>query len=129
MPAAVRIVPGAGPAQLMGQGQVRLGGSRFCARRWPMVPRARVLPAPASPKPPGRDPAPDEVPRGQSVRLLEQVRRQPFAVEEPAPVEAGVSQVLPKGSLDSLLGRWTRRCRRPLASRSNTSRKVGRASP
>ena len=70
----------------------------------------------------------DEAALGQLVHLLPQRQGHPVVFEEPAPVNTGVSRVLPEGSLDSLRSRLMRRCFRFSAS-SSTSRKVGRASP
>ena len=50
-------------------------------------------------------------------------------LEEPAPVETGVSQVLPDGSLEAVRSRPMRRWLRSSASCSSTSRRVSRASP
>ena len=50
-----------------------------------------------------------EAPLGQLVQLLSECQGYPMVLEEPALVETGVSQVLPKGSLDSLRNRLMRR--------------------
>ena len=71
----------------------------------------------------------DETALGQMVQLLAQRQGHPVVLEEPAPVKTGVSQVLPKGSLDSRSSRMMRRWRRSSASCSSTSSRVGRASP
>ena len=66
---------------------------------------------------------------GQVVQLLPQRQGHPMVLEEPAPASAGVSQVLPEGSLDSRRSWLMRRWRRSSASCSSTSSRVARASP
>ena len=58
----------------------------------------------------------DEVAAGQLVQLLPESQGHPVVLEEPAPAQAGVSQVLPAGSLDAVRSRPMPRCLRSSAS-------------
>ena len=69
-----------------------------------------------------------EVSFSKTDELVPQLHRRPLVLEEPVPVQTGVSQVLPARSFDALLSLSTLRMRLSSASCSITSTSTGRAS-